>query len=185
MEFSNLFIVAIIIIGLIFLVWFIRESNKLNRYKVIITESKRNVDIALSKRYDTISEMIKVAKSYAKYEKSSFTDLVKLRSNASLSDYNETIKAQEKTIEKIYAIAENYPELKSSSQFLNLQNEISSENEELAAAKRIVNNNISKINQSIVTFPTSLVANLKGLNEIEFLKEDLSSKNLDNLDLSI
>lgn len=186
MDTLNIIFIPFLIIVIFILIWFIRTSNRLNRYRVIIDESKRNVDIALAKRYDTISEMIKVSKSYARYEKDTFKDLVKLRSNSSLKDSNRVIEVQDKAIEKIYALAENYPELKSSSQFLNLQNEISSENEELAASKRIVNNNISKINQNIVSFPTSIVASLKGLEKIEFLhEEDLASKSLDNLDYTI
>ena len=63
---------------------------------------------------------------------------------------------------QIRAVGENYPDLLSSNQFLALQKEIADENEDLAASKRIVNSNISQINQAIVTFPTSLVAGIKG-----------------------
>ena len=69
-------------------------------------------------------------------------------------------------------MAESYPELKSSEEFLNLQSEIDEENEQLAAAKRIVNSNISIFNQEIVSFPTSLISRLNGLKEVEFLDEE-------------
>lgn len=158
----------LIIIG----IWFIKTSNRFNRYKVIIKESKKNVDIALAKRYDTICEMIKVAKSFANYEKTTFSDITKLRQTSNLKEFNNTIKHQNQTIDKIYALAEAYPDLKSSQEFLQLQDEINDENEQLAAAKRIVNNNISIFNQEIVSFPGSLVAHLKGINEMDFLKEE-------------
>lgn len=168
-EFTAIGIIALIIF--IVLIWWVKTSNRFNRYKVVIDESKKNVDIALAKRYDTICEMIKVAKSYAKHESSTFSDVIKLRQNANIKEFNSTIQNQDREISKIFALAESYPDLKSSQEFINLQDEISDENEQLAAAKRIVNNNISIINQEIVSFPKSVVAKSKGLKEMEFLKE--------------
>ena len=168
-EFTAIGIIALII--LIVLIWWVKTSNRFNRYKVVIDESKKNVDIALAKRYDTICEMIKVAKSYAKHESSTFSDVIKLRQNANIKEFNAAIQNQDREISKIFALAESYPDLKSSQEFINLQDEISDENEQLAAAKRIVNNNISIINQEIVSFPKSVVAKSKGLKEMEFLKE--------------
>lgn len=168
-EFTAIGIIALIIF--IVLIWWIKTSNRFNRYKVVIDESKKNVDIALAKRYDTICEMIKVAKSYARHEASTFSDVIKLRQNANIKEFNTAIQNQDKEISKIFALAESYPDLKSSQEFINLQDEISDENEQLAAAKRIVNNNISIINQEIVSFPKSVVAKSKGLKEMEFLKE--------------
>lgn len=168
-EFTAIGIIALIIF--IVLIWWVKTSNRFNRYKVVIDESKKNVDIALAKRYDTICEMIKVAKSYAKHESSTFSDVIKLRQNANIKEFNSAIQNQDREISKIFALAESYPNLKSSQEFINLQDEISDENEQLAAAKRIVNNNISVINQEIVSFPKSVVAKSKGLKEMEFLKE--------------
>lgn len=168
-EFTAIGIIALIIF--IVLIWWVKTSNRFNRYKVVIDESKKNVDIALAKRYDTICEMIKVAKSYAKHESSTFSEVIKLRQNANIKEFNAAIQNQDKEISKIFALAESYPDLKSSQEFINLQDEISDENEQLAAAKRIVNNNISIINQEIVSFPKSVVAKSKGLKEMEFLKE--------------
>ncbi|MDU5699986.1 MAG: LemA family protein [Finegoldia magna] len=168
-EFTAIGIIALIIF--IVLIWWVKTSNRFNRYKVVIDESKKNVDIALAKRYDTICEMIKVAKSYAKHESSTFSDVIKLRQNANIKEFNTAIQNQDREISKIFALAESYPDLKSSQEFINLQDEISDENEQLSAAKRIVNNNISIINQEIVSFPKSVVAKSKGLKEMEFLKE--------------
>lgn len=177
MENTKIIYLIPIIAVLILLIYFIKVSNKLNRYQVVINESKKNIDIALTKRYDTISEMIKVAKSYAKYEKELFSDITKSRRNSSISEFNKSLEDQNQAIDKIYALAEAYPELRSSDQFLRLQNEIDDENEQLAAAKRIVNNNISKLNQIIVSFPSSVVSSIKGLKEEEFLiEENVSNK---------
>lgn len=176
--------VAIVLIVLVVLIaWFIGTLNKLRKYMVVIEESRKNVDIALAKRYDTICQMFKVAQSFAKYEKTTLVDLVSLREGLSSSDSSSVIKNQNHAIGKIYALAEAYPELKSSEQFLNLQDEINDENEQLAAAKRIVNSNISTLNQEIVAFPVSLIAKLSGIKQMAFLDEEdlLNKKNIDDI----
>lgn len=178
-------IIAVVVIVVLFK--FISISNKLRRYQVIINESKRNVDIALAKRYDTISDMIKVAKSFATHEKNTLSDIVRLRQEGSITDSNDAIKNQNDAIRQIYALAESYPELKSSDEFLNLQEEIDDENEKLAACKRIVNNNISIFNQEVVSFPSSVVASVINIKQLDFLvEEDLSNKkSIDNFDYNV
>ena len=181
----NLIIGLIIFVALL-AIWFISVGNRLNRYLVTIEESKRTVDIVLVKRYDTISEMLKVAKAYAKHEQDLFTDLVALRQGATIQESNQVIANQNDVLAQIRAVGENYPELLSSNQFLALQKEIADENEDLAASKRIVNSNISQINQAIVTFPTSVVAGIKGLSQVPFLLEDTQGKkDLSDLDYEI
>ncbi|MDK6861078.1 LemA family protein [Gardnerella vaginalis] len=171
-------IVLVMIIG-----WFIGTLNRLRKYRVIIKESQKNVDIALAKRYDTICQMFKVAQSFAKYEKTTLVDLVSLREGLNSADSSEAMKNQNNAIGKIYALAEAYPELKSSEQFLNLQEEVNDENEQLAASKRIVNSNISALNQNIVTFPVSFIARLSGIKQMDFLDEDdlSNKKNIDSI----
>lgn len=176
-------VVLVVLVG----VFFIKKVNKLKRYRIIITESKKNVDIALAKRYDTISQMLKLAKSFANYEKTTFSDLVKLRQGSSIGEFNQAIQDQDQAIGKIYALAEAYPDLRSSEEFLHLQKEIDDENEQLAAAKRIVNSNISIFNQEVVSFPTSIIAGISGLREIDFLKEDKidQKKSLEDFDYEV
>ena len=168
---------AIGIVVLILAIWWISTSNRLARFRVSIEESEKDVDIALAKRYDTISEMLKVAKSYARHEKALMTELVQVRMGSSTSQANEVIANQDQALKAIRLVAEAYPEMLSSQQFLELQRQIGRENDQLAAAKRIVNSNISQLNQMIVSFPASLVASGKGIRKEEFLQEeDLGGK---------
>lgn len=180
---KNTVLICVAIVLVVLIVWFIGMLNRLRKYRVIIEESRKNVDIALAKRYDTICQMLKVAQSFAKYEKTTLVDLVSLREGLGSADSSSVIKNQNHAIGKIFALAEAYPELKSSEQFLNLQKEINDENEQLAAAKRIVNSNISTLNQNIVTFPVSLIASLSGIKQMAFLDEDNLSnkKNIDSI----
>ncbi len=180
---KNTVLICVAIVLVVLIVWFIGMLNRLRKYRVIIEESRKNVDIALAKRYDTICQMLKVAQSFAKYEKTTLVDLVSLREGLGSADSSSVIKNQNHAIGKIFALAEAYPELKSSEQFLNLQEEINDENEQLAAAKRIVNSNISTLNQNIVTFPVSLIASLSGIKQMDFISEDdlSNKKNIDSI----
>ena len=83
--------IAIVVFALVIVMWVIGESNRLNRYQVMIEEAKRTVDINLVKRYDTISEMLKAAKAYAKHEEKVFTELVALRQGASIQESIKTM----------------------------------------------------------------------------------------------
>ena len=180
---KNTVLICVAIVLVVLIVWPIGMLNRLRKYRVIIEESRKNVDIALARRYDTICQMLKVAQSFAKYEKTTLVDLVSLREGLGSADSSSVIKNQNHAIGKIFALAEAYPELKSSEQFLNLQEEINDENEQLAAAKRIVNSNISTLNQNIVTFPVSLIASLSGIKQMAFLDEDnlINKKNIDSI----
>ena len=84
-------LVVIGVLAVIIIIWFIGQSNRLNRYVVSIEESKKTVDITLVKRHDTIAEMLKVAKAYAKHEEKVFTELVSLRKSGSINDTNRII----------------------------------------------------------------------------------------------
>lgn len=75
----NTFLIGVAVVIVALIAWFIGTLNRLRKYRVIIEESQKNVDIALAKRYDTICQMLKVAQSFAKYEKTTLVDLVSLR----------------------------------------------------------------------------------------------------------
>ncbi len=186
-DFTKVGMIAGALLLIAILAWSIKTGNRFARYLVIIEESKKNVDIALAKRYDTILEMLKIAKSYAQHEEKIFVELVQLRQGASVLEINEAMKSQEKALNQIFAVGENYPQMMSSQQFLNLQNEIAQENEQLAAAKRIVNSNVSLLNQLAVSFPASIVASMKSIKRMDFLTEENidNKKSISDFDYSI
>jgi LemA protein len=168
-------LIVIVVIG----GWWIATSNRMNRFRISIEESEKDVDIALAKRYDTISEMLKAAKSYARHETTLMTELVQVRMGNTTKQANAVIANQDQALREISLVGEAYPEMLSSQHFLELQRQIGRENDQLAAAKRIVNSNISQLNQMIVSFPASLVASAKNLQKVEFLQEENLEKKKD------
>ena len=170
----NLVPVLIVIIGLIliFVIWYISVSNKLNRAVVKIDEASSGIDVALTKRYDVLTKMIEVVKSYAKHEKETLFDVIKLRDNMSMKEKSEVNHLMDENFKKINVVAENYPELKSSENYNTLQKSITDVEEHLQAARRLYNSNISLYNQMIVSFPTSVIAKNKGMVKKDFFETD-------------
>ena len=178
MEPLYIILIAIIVILFIIAIWYISTSNKLNRAIVKIDESLSGIDVALTKRYDVLTKMIDVVKSYAKHEKETLFEVIKLRENMSMKEKNEANHAMDENFKKINIIAENYPELKSSENYKTLQQSIVDVEEHLQAARRLYNSNVSLFNQLLVSFPTSSIAKNKGMVKKEFFEADEIKKGI-------
>ena len=165
-------LIAIIVIILIFVIWYISTSNKLNRSIVKIDEALSGIDVALTKRYDVLIKMIEVVKSYTDYEKDTLFETIKLRKDMSIKERSDANKAMDESFKNISVVAENYPELKSSDNYKTLQHSIVDVEEHLQAARRLYNSNVSIYNQLLVSFPTSIIAKNKGMIKKDFFEAD-------------
>lgn len=174
-------IVYFIIIGIpfILIIWYILIYNKLNRSSIKIDEALSGIDIALAKRYDVLTKMVAVVKSYTKYEQETLFEIVKLRNNMSIKEKIEANQMMDENFQKINMIAENYPELKSIENYKLLQRAIIDVEEHLQAARRLYNANVSLYNQLLVSFPTNLIAATKKRTKKDFFEADeLEKKNI-------
>ena len=162
-------LIIITIIILIFIIWCIITSNKLNRAVIKIDESLSGIDVALTKRYDVLTEMTKVVKEYAKHEKETIFETINLRNEMSIKEKNKANNIMDENFKKINVIVENYPELKANENYKILQKAIIDVEEHLQAARRLYNSNVSTYNQLIITFPTNTIAKSKGMTKKRFL----------------
>lgn len=169
-------VIAVIVVVLIIVISIISISNKLNKAIVKIDEASSGIDVALTKRYDVLTKMIDVVKSYAKHEKDTLFEVIKLRKNMSIEEKNAENKKMDENFSKINVVAESYPELKSSENYKTLQQSIVEVEEHLQAAKRLYNSNVSIYNQMIVSFPISIIAKSKGMIKKAFFEADESKK---------
>ena len=169
-------LIAIVIIILIFVIWYISTSNKLNRALIKIDEAFSGIDVALAKRYDVLTKMIAVVKGYAKHEKETLFEVIKLRDNMSIKEMNDVNRAMDENFRKINVVAENYPELKASENYKMLQQSIIDVEEHLQAARRLYNSNVSLYNQLLVSFPTNIIAKNKGMVKKDFFEADEVAK---------
>lgn len=163
-------LVAIAIVG-----WYISTSNKLKRMVVKVDESASGIDVALTKRFDLLTKSVATVKGYAKHESETLTNVISMRqpaSNASMKEKSEFNAAVDRGFASINVVAEQYPDLKANTNFLNLQNQISDVEEQLQAARRVYNSNVSIFNQTIVVFPSSIVANRLHLEKRDFFEAE-------------
>lgn len=144
----------------IFILLFILLTyNGLVRKRNAVKQSRSSIDVYLTQRFDLIPNLIETVKGYAAHEKEIFESITKLR-----SEYNQTrdlnkASALNNQIDKILLIGENYPELKASVNFLNLQKNLARMEDQLQAARRLYNIDVTAYNTSLQTFPTNLIAN--------------------------
>ena len=149
---------ALIVIGLP-IAWY----NKLVRLRQLIRESWGNVDVQLRRRYDLIPNLVNTVKGYAAHEREVLERVVEARNRAAASRgaVGEQSRDEEQLVQatrQLFAVIENYPQLKSSQNFLALQQELVNTEDRIAAARRFYNGNVREYNVSRTTFPTMLVA---------------------------
>ncbi len=168
--------IVIAVVILIILIWFVSTSNALNKAVVKIDEANSGIDVALTKRYDVLTKMLDITKGYAKHEKETLFETINLRKDMTMAEKSEANNKMSEAFGKINVIAEAYPELKSSENFKTLQLSVSDVEEHLQAARRLYNANISSYNQMIVSFPTSIIAGMKGLTKKDFFVADEAKK---------
>ena len=169
-------IIAIIVIIFVCVVWVITTSNKLNRTMVKIEEADSGIEVALTKRYDVLTKMIDVVKSYAKHEKETLFEVINLRKGMTMEEKIDANNKMNSNFDRINVLAESYPELKSSENYKTLQQAIVEVEEHLQAARRMYNSNVSIFNQMLVSFPTSIIANSKSLTKKSFFEAEEAKK---------
>ena len=153
-----------IAIGLIVLIalplaWY----NKLVRLRQLIKESWGNVDVQLRRRYDLIPNLVNTVKGYATHEKEVLERVIEARNRAqsntgAVGSQSEDERRLVDATTQLFALVENYPQLKASANFLALQRELVDTEDRIAAARRFYNANVREYTVSRTTFPTMLVA---------------------------
>ena len=171
-------VVAVLVIAVIAVVaWWISTMNWFRRTKVKVEEANSGIDVALTKRFDLLTKSLAAVKGYAKHEAETLSNVISMRSGniKDLSlDEKSKLNAELSQVQRgINVVVEQYPQLKADTQFTLLQNQSADCEEQLQAARRVYNSNVSTFNQKRVTFPSSIVANRIGFKEdLEFFKAD-------------
>ena len=131
------------------------------------------IDAMLKKRYDLIPNLVATVQQYAEHEKSTFAQITEMRnkSYASLTDHEKVNldSALAKACTRFFAVAENYPQLKASENFEQLQRALNETEEQLSAARRTYNASVTDYNNSVQTFPSNLLAGMFGFTRKEIL----------------
>jgi LemA protein len=168
-------IVILVLIGLFFLI-LIGMYNSLVQLKVRADSAWSDIDVQLKRRHDLIPNIVETVKGYAAHEKGTFENIAKFRSQA-MQATGPADKAQAENqlsgaLKSLFAVAENYPELKASEQFTGLQASLNSIEDNIQNARRYYNAVIRDYNTRVQSFPANIIAGMFGFQSRQFFEVD-------------
>lgn len=160
-------IVAIVVVVIILAL--VAMYNGLVRLNVRADEAWSDITVQLKRRYDLIPNLVNTVKGYATHEKSVFEDVTKARADAlgaqTVHDQAQAENQFQQTLKSLFAVAENYPELKASQNFQQLQDELTDTEDKIQAARRFYNTVVRDFNTKRKVFPTNIFANMLGFRQ--------------------
>ncbi len=158
------------------IIWLIATYNGLITVKNRVDEAYSDIDVQLKRRYDLIPNLVETVKGYMTHERETLVKLTEARTaamtthdkkDATFAQKEQAENALSSTLKTIFAVSENYPDLKASQNFLQLQDEISDTENKIQASRRFYNGNVRDFNTKIQVFPTNLIAGM-----LKFVKYD-------------
>ncbi len=172
--------VVIAVIVLVFL-WLIGSYNSLINLRNRVKEALSDIDVQLKRRYDLIPNLMETVKGYMTHEKTVLENVTKARSAAMNAGGGPIEKQNQEnvlsgTLKTLFALAENYPDLKANANFLELQRELSDTENKIQAARRFCNSVVQELNTKVQSFPSNIVANMFRFNEEKFFETALNEK---------
>ena len=167
----------VILVVTVIVVWAIFTYNRLITLRNRAKEAFSDIDVQLKRRYNLIPNLVEAVKGYAAHEKGVFEAVTKARANALLNEQSGNIKniagAENMltgALKSLFAVAENYPKLQASQNFMELQRELRDAEDKIQAARRFFNTTVMQLNTMIQSFPAALVAKTLGFKHEEFFE---------------
>ena len=168
MNTTTIILIAIAVVAL----WLVFTFNGLVRRRFRVREAWSDIDVQLKRRYDLIPNLVETVKGYMTHERTVFEKVTEARTKAMGANTKEEKLGAENilsgTLKTLFAVSENYPELKANANFLDLQRELADTENKIQAARRFYNGNVMDLNTKIKTFPTNLIAGTFGFKKEEF-----------------
>jgi len=167
LKFIILFIAAIVL-------WVIFVYNRLVTLKNRLKEACADIEVQLKRRYNLIPNLVETVKGYAGHESSVFEKVTEARTRAmgakTLKEKGEAENALSGTLKTLFAVSENYPQLRASENFQKFQDELTDTEDKIQAARRFYNANTRDFNTQIETFPSNFVASIFNFKSAEFFE---------------
>ena len=157
------------IVGVVIL-WIIIAFNSLVLLRMRAKEAWSDITVQTKRRYDLIPNLVETVKGYAKHESKVFTEVTKARTEAmQAKGFSDKAKAENvltEALKSVFAVAENYPQLRASENFSKLQDELTTTEDKIEASRRYYNGSVRDLNVKIQTFPTNTIAKMLGFQEM-------------------
>jgi LemA protein len=180
-----------VVTGLLLLavIWMIWTYNALVSLRHLIENAWKQIDVQLKRRYDLIPNLVDTVKGYMKYEQETLQKVIEARSKAMAStSVKETAEAESvltQTLGKIFALMENYPELKSNQNVLQLQEELTTTENQLAFARQHYNDLVMRFNMKQEVFPSNMIASFFRFRPSEFFSVPEAERSTPRVNLSL
>ncbi len=165
-----IFIGIVAVIGL----WLLVTYNRFVRLGTQATEALADIDVQLKRRFDLIPNLVETVKGYAKHEQGTLDKVIQARNAAMQASTGGAVaglaaqNALQDTLKSLFALSENYPDLKANTNFLELQRELSDTENKVQASRRFYNGSVRDLNIAVDSAPSNLVANIFGFTKKEF-----------------
>lgn len=161
-------VVAVIIL------WGVFTYNRFITFMNRVRESWADIDVQLKRRYDLIPNLVNAVKGYVAHERQTLEKVTEARTRAmqatSIGEHAKSENMLTEALKSLFAVAENYPDLKANQNFLELQRELSDTENKIQAARRFYNTNVRDLNTKIESFPPNIIANMFGFKQSEFFE---------------
>lgn len=167
--------IVLIVVAVILVFWIIGLFNALVRLRNQVKNAWSQIDVQLKRRYDLIPNLIETVKGYMKHERETLEAVTKARQQAinvsdSVIDQAKAENMLSQTLRSLFAVAENYPDLKANQNFLALQEELTSTENKISFARQFYNDSTMKFNNKIEMFPSNIIAGMFGFKQSEFFE---------------
>jgi len=149
--------------------------NRLVRLRNLVQESWRQIDVELHRRHDLIPNLVETVKGYASHERGTFEAVTAARAAAASPGSGPAEQAAQENVltqalRQLFAVAEAYPDLKASTNFLELQKQLAETEDRIAAGRRFYNGNVRALNTAVESVPTNVVASTFGFHRAEYFE---------------
>ena len=163
--------IVLIVLALL-VIYIVAQYNKLVRLNVTVDEAFAQIEVQLKRRSDLIPNLVETVKGYAKHESETFEKVVAARAASTAASTLPAVAAADgqltQALRGLLAVAENYPDLKASANFLSLQEELSTTENKVSFARQYYNDNVRSLNTAVKTIPTSFFSGLAKVSVREF-----------------
>jgi len=183
---AGLIILAAVVVGIIYVV---SIFNSLVRLRNQVKNAWSQIDVQLKRRHDLIPNLVETAKGYMKHERGTLEAITNARSKAmaagSVGEKASAENALSGAIGQFYVVVENYPELKADTNFLSLQEELTSTENRIAFARQAYNDQVLFLNNKIQMFPSNIIAGMGNFQQEEYFEiEDTTQRETPKVDFS-
>lgn len=166
-------IIAILVVLIV--IFYISAYNGLQKAKVNTEEAWSQISVQLKRRNDLIPNLVETVKGYAKHEKETLSKVVELRNQLTQLPADDHEKAMQlsnqitDSLKTIFALSENYPDLKANTNFANLQEELTNTENKIAYSRQLFNSSAAVYNKMLLVFPSNIVANIHHFTKVDYL----------------